>query len=231
MSRTVTRDALVDRIRRATDTEQETFVTDADLAERVDESMTELYDLLIAGHGQEYYAKSADLLTQSGESSYDLDDDFYKMLAIVGLDGSTWIDIPRFDNSEYAKLLSHSGSVKVTDIRYRISGIVTSSEINASIEILPTPTSALAIEYRFIPTVMRLDDDGDITYDGVNGWESYVVWDVAAQILAKIKEDPSFALEERAKVVRRISGLSAGRDHTKPNKVQRTARAPYGRMR
>jgi hypothetical protein len=71
------------------------------------------------------------------------------------------------------------------------------------------------------------------TFDGVAGWDQWVVWDVTAKCLIKEESDPRFAIAERDAVQGRILREAVSRDDGEPDRVRDTSGEnrpyePYG---
>ena len=68
-----------------------------------------------------------------------------------------------------------------------------------SIAILPAPDAAYPYTLWYIPRLADADDPSD-TFDGVAGWEDYVVWDVVCRLLVRDQSGTAYqiASAERA---------------------------------
>ena len=74
-----------------------------------------------------------------------------------------------------------------------------------SLAILPAPDSTYAYTLWYIPVATDLASDGD-TFDGVAGWEDWIVWDVVARVLVRDQyaQARGMAEGERARVMAEI---------------------------
>ena len=63
------------------------------------------------------------------------------------------------------------------------------------VAILPASSEALPYVVWYLPKFTDLSADGD-TFDGVAGWEEWVVWDVVSQLIARDQFPQAFALAE-----------------------------------
>ncbi len=82
-----------------------------------------------------------------------------------------------------------------------------------NIEVLPTPQGAFALELRYIPTATVLASDSD-TFDGINGWDEFVVVDVARKMATK-ERDWEQVREFKGDLIKlegRIRALAGARD-------------------
>ncbi|TAK10620.1 MAG: hypothetical protein EPO32_14920 [Anaerolineae bacterium] len=61
------------------------------------------------------------------------------------------------------------------------------------VAILPAPDSAYTYVVWYLPVLADLSADGD-TYDGVAGWEDYIVWDVVKRAFVRDQFPQAYAL-------------------------------------
>ena len=93
----------------------------------------------------------------------------------------------------------------------------------AKVAIMPAPGSAYSAVVWYLPVLPDLVNDGD-TFDGVAGWEEYIVWDVVCSVatrdqnqqgysLAQAERDGRFAdILRAATKVSKAGGAVVGRD-------------------
>ena len=94
----------------------------------------------------------------------------------------------------------------------------------AKVAIMPAPSSAYSAVVWYLPGLPDLALDAD-TFDGVAGWEEYIVWDVVASVAVRDQNTHSYALVEStrdrlfseilrgATKVSSAGGAVIGRDH------------------
>jgi hypothetical protein len=94
----------------------------------------------------------------------------------------------------------------------------------AKVAIMPAPGSSYTAVVWYLPVLPDLSSDSD-TFDGVAGWEEYVVWDVVCQVTTRDQNAQAYAMVEstRDRVFRdilrsatnvsRAGGAVIGRDH------------------
>lgn len=217
------------------------FVSDAELALLADEGARGLYDLILTNQGKEYVSTDDTIATVIGQEQYELPTDFYQLLSVVGRVGDVAFDLPQWNTSEFAQLITAGAQgASPWASRYRITG--TQSTVGVAptagvrkLTILPTPREVFTITILYVPACVRADDTtDDVYYDGVSGWEEWIIWDCVAKMWAKQEQDPSFALAQRAQVEVRIRALSGALDRVHPEVAQdwqrgRRARAQYRR--
>jgi len=76
---------------------------------------------------------------------------------------------------------------------------------------IPYASTTTTFNLYFIPIFAPLILDTD-TFDGVNGWEEYIVCDVAAKALEKEESDPNPQLKRKADLHKRIMECAPNRD-------------------
>ena len=70
----------------------------------------------------------------------------------------------------------------------------------------------------YIPQMPELVNDTD-TFDGINGFEQYIVADVARKMLIKEESDPSAMMAEKAELKQRILGMGQNRNAGDANRI------------
>lgn len=89
MARVRTLLELRDEVRQRADMENSQFVSDAELDRYINESISELYDLIIESAAQEYYLDTYTINTVSGRDTYSLPSDFYVLKGVDADLGAT----------------------------------------------------------------------------------------------------------------------------------------------
>lgn len=177
------------------------FLSDAEVDRFINQSIRELYDLLIENSDQEFFA-TWDLIALDGSPSYPLPGNFYRLLGVDYAVGGRWVAMDSFRFRE--RNAEPSGTP-----RYRLR----SDEIT----IIPRSTTGLARLW-YIPKAVELIGDLD-TFNGYNGWEEYVVVDAAAKCREKEQTDASELYARKVALRQRIESLAAKRDAGTPEVV------------
>lgn len=99
-------------------------------------------------------------------------------------------------------------ALPVTDNTFRISASVSDAHENVYLDI--TSASGGGTHY--------INDDQD-KFDGVNGYEEFVIWDVAMRLKAKEESDVSVEMAEKQRLIRRIQESATQRDVGEPWRV------------
>jgi hypothetical protein len=212
MSRARSLANLLTDVRQRAQMENSPFVTDSELTEWINQSIAELYDLLVAARGQEYYlATTASQNTVPGIDTYSLPADFYQLLGVdVTLNASDVVALkPYMFQERNAYKIAGIWSAG-TPIFYRLKA--------GNISFIPNPTGAYPFVLHYIPVSQRLLLPND-AFDGINGWEEYVVVDAAAKALEKEESDASSLYKRKAERAKQIEGLAPARDAGHPERV------------
>ncbi len=188
-------------------------------------SYKELYDLLIAAYGNDYYVKQPYTYTTSGTidpnynaSVYPLPSDFYKLIlcevALNPTDPNSWVTLRQYERIQqnlwnYPNVYTFYG---ITNLRYRLTG--------TQIQIVPIASAGQTIRIWYAPRPPRLVADTDLM-DGISGWEEYIILDAAIKALKKEESsEEAMALEaQKAPMKMRLESMAANRNIAEPMKV------------
>lgn len=194
-------------VRNRADMEESEFVTDSELNSYINKSWHELYDILTAAYEDYYTLPPVTFTLASGESTFDIPTDFYKLRGIDGaLNGSTdFFTLAKFNfNRRNRKSTAFNGLQGGQFSRtYRL--------IRDKVYISPDDNADGEYRFWYVPQANDLVIDTD-EMDGVNGWEEYVIVDAAIKALNKEESDVSVLLAQKAALQQRIITLSKNRD-------------------
>lgn len=175
------------------------FVSDSELNEYINQSLAELYDKLVAAHGQEYYVKQDVVTTVQAQELYTLPTDHYETIYVELDDGSTRFRLPSYSMHERARIIGTNVNNPGRPIAFRL--------LQGSLSLIPFPTSGFTIRHWYVPACLRLTSDSD-SFDGVDGWEEYAIWRAVAYAQQKEQLDASFALGMIAQMAQRIDRIA-----------------------
>lgn len=219
MARQVTLEQLVTRVRQRANIENSQFVTDIELTSYINESLCELYDLLVASYGQEYFRTSTTFSTTGGVVDYALPTDFYKLISVdVDLGGPCVYSALAYMESERNLYNSFPGWSYGSPIAYRLHGM-NSTFAYGSIGFIPQPSGTYSITLNYVPACTDLYRPDD-TFDGVSGWEEYVVVDAAIKCLQKEESDVSVLFAQKQALIARIAAMAPSRDAQSPERAR-----------
>jgi len=187
----------------------------------LDQAIAELWDLLVTTDPQRYMVTTT-LTAVDGERRYSFDDasvfspvasDF---MALVGVDfvrESERSPLEPFSFHDRGTLDYHQSLPLVrrgTDVRYMVQGQgVDGAQTRLVFDVLPAAGPNYEVHY--VQAAPELVDD-TATFDGVNGWEDWAIYDVAI-LIANREETRTDVLErKRAAIQKRIEGMAPRRD-------------------
>ncbi len=210
------------RCRQRADKVNSTFVTDAELNELINQAWTELYGLLVANY-EDYYATLGSLSVSANVEYTALPTDFYKALAIFSLSGAAGTTRQKLERYNVNDL----GAVNA-DYAYSFQRLSGYRIMGANAYWYPKPQAASTVEFWYIPQPVRLVLDGDvISPQVVDGWDEFIVNDVAMKIRLKEEGDASPHAELKAAFIKRVQSESASRDAARPGRVTDVERCYY----
>lgn len=210
MARARSLTSLIADARSRADMVNSTFCTDPEFAEWINQSIADLYDQLVAARGHEYYAAAYPFTTTAGVDTYALPPDFYQLLGVDAMVGSDTLEVYPYQFAERNRYKIAGLWAPPQPAYYRIRG--------GNVHFIPAPSGAYQITIHYIPACQRLVDGGE-AFDGINGWEEYVVVDAAAKALEKEESDTGRLQARKAELKARIAGLAGNRDAGHPEKV------------
>lgn len=205
--RNVTLLSLRDQSRQRADKQNSGFILDAELNQYINNSITELYDLLVGAYGNDYYLTTYQFTTDGTNITYNLPADFYKMEGIdMYVNPSRFITLKPYQFNERGKYQDGSNWAAINALngpRYHLK--------NNSIEFNPSPPGVYSMSLYYVPASPTLSLDTD-TFDGINGWEEYVIIDAAIKMLQKEESDVGVLEGQKASIMKRINLMAENRD-------------------
>jgi hypothetical protein len=180
----------------------------------INESIADLWDQLLRVRGVDSFETITTITTVAGTSVYGIPAGFYELLAVSVNAGNGLGSYPveRFMMKERPGLANPAIPRYGYPYFYKLLG--------QNIELLPIPQGAYSVEVRYVPTATELAADSD-TFDGVNGWEEWVVVDVARKMATKERDwEQLGALQaDLRRLEDRIRALGGARDRASNRRV------------
>lgn len=202
----VTLESLRDQARQRADMVNSEFCSDVEINQYINNSITELYDLLVSVN-EDYYVTSGTVSLVNGTDSYSLPADFYKLLGVdVDYNGQQ-IAIKPFMFAERSRMQT---ALSGAPFRYRLQG--------SNIKFIPEPDTSYTVTLWYVPRFTALSADAS-TFDGINGWEEYVIVDAAIKMLQKEESDVSILMAQKEALRGRINTMAANRDSGEPQRI------------
>ena len=200
-----------ERARERADMENSRFISDAELNRYINASIQELYDLLIASRGENYYVSSYSFTTSTNTDTYALPSGMLKLLGV---------DYVRGVNSAYSlKSFKWQERNRYREPYYLNDSINLQYQIRGNnLVFMPMPQGNQQIKVWYIPAATLLTQNTD-SFDGINGWEEYVVIDAAIKMLVKEESDTSELMMAKEAMRQRVLQASSARDSNEPARV------------
>lgn len=166
------------------------FLVDSDAAANatsldtlINARLASLYDMLVSARGHEYYASDAAVAIVANTATYSLSGltpPFYQLLTLHlewdALNFEQMRDTSEYERTTYSNWQSFG---RWTPKAYRLRGTQAASA--QTLELFPTPTTAVTARVRYVPAFVALPDDVT-TFDSVNGWEKLVALGAAIDL-------------------------------------------------
>jgi hypothetical protein len=208
----------------------------------INQSMFELYDLLVTKFGEDYFLATPQVFQTNGLQFYPLPDGTnflnknglpdpagtpakacYKiyMVALNSFgaqvaNATGWVTMSRFnqmDRNKYNLFLgAASANVAGQYCQFQYR------EMGTSLEIIPI-NSGQYLKLYYVPIADQLLQDTDMLPFSYSGWHEYIVVDVAAKALAKrqIFDQSQELMNRKNDLMMRIETTAANRDVGQPN--------------
>ena len=200
-----------ERARERADMENSRFISDAELNRYINASVQELYDLLISSRGENYYISSSTFTTSTGTDTYALPSGMLKLMGVDFVkDAYSAYTLKSFrwqERNRYREPYYNNDSI---NLMYQIRG--------NNLVFMPVPSGSNQIKIWYIPAATLLTQNTD-SFDGINGWEEYVVIDAAIKMRVKEESSIEELLLAKQEMKQRILQASSGRDSTEPARV------------
>jgi len=208
------------------------FWTDANVDFEIDQSVAQLWAIL-ANADPDRYLKTTTINTTSGTKAYDLPDDFYKVRAVDLVVGTSRFTVYPYELTERNNYkwdpIFHLPDGYVA-VHYRIMRGLKDGQ-NEEIQFEPDPGGeTFEVHYIQAPQDFTAGAGGDgETFDGIAGFEDWVVYDVAAKMLLKEEstEAASVMLQLRAGVEQLVKQMAPDRDAGYAPKIQKSRRTSH----
>ena len=218
------------------------FVTNAEWRGYINQSLFELYDLLVTVYEDYFLAEPIKVTSDGVTYSYALPNGsntfqnattnvtftpkpFYKLMGVdLALNNASnaYVTVNKFnfvDRNRFVYPNTASTIYGVFNLQYRVLG--------NNIQFIPTPSSGQALRLWYIPRLTELLQDTDTTTLGVSGWVEYAIVRAAKFALDKEESDTSKLDAELLFLKNRIEETAANRDAGMPDKISDTRQGDW----
>lgn len=219
------------------------FLTQTEWNWNINQSLFELYDLLIDVYEDYFLTPPYQFQTNGTDNRYPLPDGviqftnsytgvvetapaFYKLWGVdlaANTSNNGWVTMNKFnplDRNKYFYPNSQSTIYGVFNAQYRL--------LDKYIEFIPVPSGNQYIRFRYFPRMTMLLADNDLTLSGISGWLEYVVVDAAIKALTKEESDTTALKMEKMALKLRIEAGAKNRDAGRPDTIQDTRSGGVG---
>jgi hypothetical protein len=144
---------------------------------------------------------------------------------VICVPNGDWHTIHRFDPTHIARYRTMNSRKEDPcsphDFAYRLGGVTDAGDFQTGFDQLTvypvTWSTDWLLEYDYIPTAYFNTDGGSssglaVYIDTVNRWDEWIVYRLAADLLAKEERDTSYCERGAARIEARISALAPTRD-------------------
>jgi len=219
------------------------FVTLPEWTTYINQSLYELYDLLITTYEDYFVAQPIQFVCDgvtyqftlpNGSLSFELANNptesiiappFYKLLGVdLALNNAVnaWVTVNKFnfiDRNRFVYPNTASTIYGVFNLQYRVMG--------NQLMFIPTPTAGQALRLWYIPRLPQLLQDTDTTTIGVSGWIEYAIVRAAKYALDKEESDTTVLTQELTYLKQRIEETAQSRDAGQPDKISDTRQGSW----
>lgn len=215
MAAPVTLAYLVSQIRQRAENNRS---TDAEIEAKIQSSAKELDGKIVTAWGDKRRFAEVDLTTTVNQAWVVLPSDFFRLYKVGWVNGDAVHRLRPMDDSEDWTVTTANWSAcpPVYEIR------------NEQLWLAPTPTSIYTLRLHYCPVLPDVADPA-APFNGVNGWEEWVISDVAIKLLLEEEGDVSDLERHLGRQERRIIEQAPRRDVERPHTVQRVRRRRWRR--
>jgi len=194
MTDTATASVLMTDIRRLTDTESDANISDAYLLTLVDRSYNKLYRKIATRYAGFFDMEYTSLNLVEGQREYALPSDFMHLRGVDIVIGTDRVPLTRISFGDRSNLTNDPRYVPFRLDRVRTNYGYFTQKNNLRIEPIPSSTEQLILTY--VPRPVRISSGGT-TFDVISGFDDFVIYDAAVQVLARQERDATMYAQLR----------------------------------
>jgi hypothetical protein len=215
------------------------FLTDDMWNFHINQSVKELYDILVSKFGDDWFLAPPLLISLTGAQFYPLPDGalysaapaLYKLNGVdINISGgqagpnAAWVPVARSNWSDRDRYTTFPGQAGALNNVYQMSY----RQMGSNLWVFPQNMNQ-TIRLLYVPRPKELLVDADMLDFSVSGWSEYVIVDTAIKALLKEESYEQAAAQQAKKMelMARIEVMAEDRDVGQPNAVSNT-RATMG---
>jgi len=201
---TFTESDLRTRARRRADMENSTFVSDAEIQDYLNSSISELHDFMVKSY-EDYFVSEQVYSVPIATGGANLPDDFYKALGVDYNSGGITSTLRAYSFSERNVYNTPYAVIdRLAEPMYKVEG--------NKIKLIPSNSQSGSITLYYVPQATQFSSTVTEIENVIPGYEEYVVVATAIRMLMKEESDVSALERERQQLASRIIRAISPRD-------------------
>jgi hypothetical protein len=201
---TFTESDLRTRARRRADMENSTFVSDAEIQDYLNSSISELHDYMVKSY-EDYFVSEQTYNAPLATGGANLPDDFYKALGVDYDSGGITSTLRAYSFTERNVYNTPYAVIdRLAEPMYKIEG--------NKIKLIPDNSQSGTITLYYVPQATQFSSTVTEVENVIPGFEEYVVVATAIRMLMKEESDVSALERERQQLASRIIRAISPRD-------------------
>jgi len=201
---TFTESDLRTRARRRADMENSTFVSDAEIQDYLNSSISELHDFMVKSY-EDYFVSEQTYNAPLATGGANLPDDFYKALGVDYESGGITSTLKAYSFTERNVYNTPYAVIdRLAEPMYKIEG--------TKIKLIPGNSQSGTITLYYVPLATQFSVSVTEIENVIPGYEEYVVVATAIRMLMKEESDVSALERERQQLASRIIRAISPRD-------------------
>lgn len=201
---TYTESDLRTRARRRADMENSTFVTDDEIRDYLNSSISELHDMMVKSY-EDYFVSEQAYTIPLATGGGSLPDDFYKALGVDYNSGGITSTLKAYSFTERNVYNTPYAVIdRLAEPMYKIEG--------NKIKVIPTNSQSGTITLYYVPSPAQFSSTVSEIENVIPGFEEYIVVATAIRMLMKEESDVSTLERERQQLASRIIRAISPRD-------------------
>lgn len=196
---------------------EEVYCPTDEMDRMINSSLARLYRAMVRA-SKDWFLSSTDVSVVAGTGNYALASDTWRAQKVLVYDSGEWYPMRRWGLSEICSAQETYGEPRNSG--YRV--------MNKRLYIFPTDFSwSGTVRVWYTPAPPQLSADTD-TWDGVAGWEEFVVVECCIKLAVKQEQDAGELFAERKMLLEEIVGDAAETDDGEPGRVRDVALEKLG---
>lgn len=199
------------------------FLTLDEWNSNINQSIYELYDILITKFGEDYFLAAPVTFSTTGAKNYPLPDGvtsiggsvpppLYKLVGVdcgVAVGNNAWVTLPRYnwiDRNRFVYPQLQANAFGVFNLSYR--------QMGNQLFFIPNPSAGQYIQLWYVPVMTQLLQDTDMLSFSISGWSELIIVDAAIKALIKEEsfDQANVLMGIKSQIHERIETTAANRD-------------------